>query len=74
MRAVLAHAFADEDDGGLGLERISLCAGDGNFASQGVARSCGFTETGRDRHCYDLADGTVVDVIRFDLLRSEFLT
>lgn len=72
LRAVLAHAFAPEADGGLGLERISLNAGDGNLASQGVARSCGFTETGRDRHCYDLDDGRVVDLIRFDLLRSEF--
>jgi hypothetical protein len=32
----------------------------------------GFTETGVDRHCYDLNDGRVVDLVRFDLLRSEF--
>jgi RimJ/RimL family protein N-acetyltransferase len=72
LRAVLAHAFAPESQGGLGLERIRLGAGDGNFASQAVARSLGFTETGRDRSCYELNDGTVVDLVRFDLLRSEF--
>jgi RimJ/RimL family protein N-acetyltransferase len=72
LRHVIAHAFADEDAGGLGLERIYLGAGDGNAASQGVARSLGFTETGRDRHCYDLADGSIVDLIRFDLLASEW--
>lgn len=73
LRAVIGHAFTWVDEGGLGLERISLGAGDGNLASQGVARSCGFTETGRDRRCYDLSDGTIVDLIRFDLLRSEFV-
>lgn len=74
LRRVLTYAFQPEDDGGLGLERIHLGAGDGNLASQGVARSLGFTETGRDRHCYDLDDGSVVDLVRFDLLRSEFST
>jgi RimJ/RimL family protein N-acetyltransferase len=32
----------------------------------------GFTETGRDRQNYDLSDGSVVDLVRFDLLRPEF--
>lgn len=72
LRRVIAHAFTPETARGLGIERIHLGAGDGNAGSQGVARSLGFTETGRDRHCYDLADGSVVDLIRFDLLRSEF--
>lgn len=72
LRAVLVHAFTPVADGGLGLERVQLLAGDGNDASLGVARSCGFTPVGRDRQCYDLADGRVVDLIRFDLLKSEF--
>ncbi len=72
LNLALGHAFAPEADGGLGLERISLGAGDGNLGSQGVARACGFTETGRDRRCYDLDDGSVIDLIRFDLLKSEF--
>jgi ribosomal-protein-alanine N-acetyltransferase len=72
LRAVITHAFTPLDEGGLGLERVQLLAGDGNMASQGVARSCGFTEVGRDRRSYDLYDGTIVDLVRFDLLRSEF--
>ncbi len=72
MMLAAEHAFTREADGGLGLERISLNAGVGNDGSLGVARSCGFTETGLDRHCYDLIDGSVVDLVRFDLLRSEF--
>ena len=72
LRAVINHAFTPEDEGGLGVERISLLAGEGNLPSLGVARSCGFTETGRDRHCYNLDDGRVVDLIRFDLLKSEW--
>ncbi len=65
------HAFTSEDAGGLGLGRISLNAGVGNAGSQAVAVSCGFTETGRDRQCYDLYDGSVVDLIRYDLLKPE---
>ena len=72
LNLALGHAFASEEDGGLGLERVSLNAGDGNLGSQGVARTCGFTETGRDRQNYDLYDGSVVDLVRFDILKSEF--
>lgn len=71
LRLALGHAFTPVDAGGLGLERVSLGAGDGNLGSHRVARSLGFTETGRDRQCYDLYDGRVVDLVRFDLLRSE---
>ncbi len=74
LRLVLGHAFASADEGGLGLTRVSLGAGDGNVASQQVARSCGFTETGRDRQCYELYDGSIVDLVRFDILASEFAT
>lgn len=73
LRLVIQHAFTVIDHGGLGLDRISLGAGDGNVGSQAVARACGFTETGRDRRNYDLDDGRVVDLVRFDLLRSEWL-
>ena len=74
MRLVLEHAFGSPDDGGLGLGRVSLGAGDGNVGSQGVALATGFTATGRDRQCYDLLDGSVVDLVRFDILKSEFAT
>jgi RimJ/RimL family protein N-acetyltransferase len=72
LRLVIGHAFTATEHGGLGLERIHLGAGDGNEASQRVARSLGFTETGRDRRCYELDDGSVVDLVRFDLLVSEW--
>jgi RimJ/RimL family protein N-acetyltransferase len=68
----LDHAFAHEDDGGLGLNRVSLNAGVGNAGSQAVAHSLGFTQTGRDRQNYDLYDGTIVDLARYDLLKREF--
>lgn len=66
------HAFAREEEGGIGLERISLNAGVGNDGSQRVAMACGFTQTGRDRRNYNLYDSTIVDLVRFDLLRPEF--
>lgn len=72
LRLVLAHAFAAESASGLGLQRVSLGAASTNPASLGVARSCGFTETGFDRRCYNLPDGSVVDLARFDLLADEF--
>jgi RimJ/RimL family protein N-acetyltransferase len=72
LRLVLEHAFTAERDGGLGLQRVSLGAAATNPASKGVARSCGFTETGLDRRCYNLPDGSIVDLVRFDILREEF--
>jgi RimJ/RimL family protein N-acetyltransferase len=51
---------------------VSLDAADGNLGSQAVARTSGFTETGRDRSCYLVSDGRVVDLVRFDLLADEW--
>lgn len=72
MRLVLDQAFRAEAAGGYGLNRVSLDAGDGNVGSQAVARTSGFTETGRDRACYLMEDGRVLDLIRFDLLADEW--
>ncbi|MGH3446632.1 MAG: GNAT family N-acetyltransferase [Nocardioidaceae bacterium] len=71
VRLVTAHAFTSAEQGGLGLERVSLGAAEGNIGSQRVARAAGFTETGHNRHSYDLPDGSVVDMVLFDLLKSE---
>ena len=71
LRLATTHAFTPEDEGGFGLERLSLGTANENVGSQAVARACGFTETGRDRKCYDLYDGSVVDLLRFDLLKSK---
>lgn len=73
LRLVIGHAFADTAAGGLGLQRISLGAAARNAGSQGVARACGFTRTGVDRRCYALYDGSVADLVRFDLLKGEEL-
>ncbi len=71
LRRLVTHAFTAPSDGGLGLERLSLGAGAGNIGSQAVARAGGFTETGRDRLCYHRFDGSIVDLIRFDVLSIE---
>lgn len=68
LRRVAEHAFTAESQGGLGLRRLSLGAAAGNVASQRVAEATGFINTGRDRCCYELADGRVVDLLRFDRL------
>jgi RimJ/RimL family protein N-acetyltransferase len=72
MSLLLGQAFRPEADGGYGLDRVSLDAGDGNIGSQAVARTSGFVETGRDRACYLRSDGRVVDLLRFDLLADEW--
>jgi RimJ/RimL family protein N-acetyltransferase len=45
---------------------------DGNDASQAVARRAGFTEVGRDRLAEHLGDGSFADLLRFDLLATEY--
>ncbi len=72
LRLALDQALRSAEEGGYGLQRVSLGAGDGNVASQAVARACGFTETGRDRRCYRLSDDRVVDLVRFDILTEEW--
>lgn len=71
LRLLIEHAFRPVEHGGLGLGRLRLGAGDGNLASQHVARSCGFRPAGVDRSCYDRLDGSVIDLVRFDLLASD---
>ncbi len=71
LRLVSEHAFAPRAEGGLGLPRLSLVAGDGNTASQHVARSAGFRRSGIDRASDRLGDGSVVDWVRFDLLPGD---
>lgn len=73
VRLAAGHAFTAKLEGGLGRERLALLAAATNSASQAVARRCGFVEVGRDRRGEILGDGTVVDLVRFDLLRSDWL-
>ncbi|TQJ09560.1 GNAT family N-acetyltransferase [Lapillicoccus jejuensis] len=72
VRLVVRHAFAPRDAGGLGLRRLTLRAADGNEPSQRVARSAGFTRTGRQRAAERLGDGRYVDLLDHDLLEQEW--
>lgn len=71
MRLASAYAFRPTEDGGLGLDRLQILVAEGNEGSQRVARAVGATEVGRDRRCYHVPDGTVMDCVRFDLLHSD---
>lgn len=72
VRRAVRHGFLDRADGGLGLDRLALNAAASNLASQRVAQRVGFTEVGRDRRAEHLGDGSAVDLVRFDLLHSEW--
>lgn len=71
-RLAVRHAFIPVEDGGLGLGRISLRAAAGNQASLAIARSVGFREIGIQRAIDPQPDGTIDDLVEFDLLVSEF--
>ncbi len=70
-RLAARHALLPADVGGLGRARVVLRAAEGNGASQRVAVRAGFLETGRDRQAELLGDGSVDDLIRYDLLAEE---
>lgn len=71
LRLVQQFCFTPKDQGGGGLERLSLLAADPNAASRRVATKAGFQEVGRDRAVVRLRDGQVVDHVRYDLLARE---
>ncbi|MDP9444902.1 MAG: GNAT family N-acetyltransferase [Actinomycetota bacterium] len=70
LRRVLAHGFAPESAGGLGLRRLDLTTAAGNTASRRVAEAAGFRPAGVDRLAYRLRDG-YDDRVRYDLLADE---
>jgi RimJ/RimL family protein N-acetyltransferase len=65
------HALLPLDVGGLGRSRLVLRAAESNLASRRVALRAGFLETGLVRKAELLGDGSVDDLIRFDLLAEE---
>ncbi|SOC52467.1 GNAT family N-acetyltransferase [Ornithinimicrobium cerasi] len=71
VRTAVGHGFSPATDGGLGLRRVLLRTAGSNVASQRVALALGMTEVGRDRLAETLGDGTVEDMVRFDLLEDE---
>lgn len=74
VRAVIRYAVAPVSEQGLGLPRVWLRAAGSNLASQRVAVAAGLLEVGRDRQAKTLRDGTVDDLVRFDLLAQEMPT
>lgn len=72
VKLLIRHAFIDVEDGGMGFDRIFLKAAATNPASQRIAVANGMVECGRERQSETLADGSVVDIVVFDLLASEW--
>lgn len=68
---VTAHVFRDAASGGLGARRAYLRASEGNAASRHVAMANGFREYGRERSSETLRDGSVCDMVLYDLLASD---
>lgn len=68
---VLEHCFAAYDAGGLGLSRVRIRSAEGNVASQRVIARCGFTPGGRERRALLLGDGSLADVLCYDMLLEE---
>ena len=71
VQAVVAHAFAPEASGGLGLARVALRASRGNVASRRVADKAGFAQVGVERDAERLRDGTVTDLLVHDVVASK---
>jgi RimJ/RimL family protein N-acetyltransferase len=67
-RLAVRHAFIDEDNGGLGLQRLIAYAAEENVASRHVIETNGFTRVGRERRGTRLRDGRLVDTACYDLL------
>lgn len=67
-RLAVRHAFIDEEDGGLGLQRLIAYAAEENVASRHVIETNGFTRVGRERRGTRLRDGRLVDTACYDLL------
>jgi RimJ/RimL family protein N-acetyltransferase len=71
VRLATRFALLPREQGGLGLTRLVIRVAAGNVPSQHVAINAGFRPAGRDRHAELLRDGTVQDLMRYDLLASE---
>ena len=72
VRLAVRHAFVPLADGGLGRRRLRLNVADGNLPSRAGGAARGFVEVGRDRLAERLGDGSYVDLVRYDLLESEY--
>jgi RimJ/RimL family protein N-acetyltransferase len=69
---MVRHCFLPEDDGGLGLRRLTLLTATGNAASRHVAETNGFTLYGVEHFGWPMRDGTLVDGACYELLREDW--
>jgi RimJ/RimL family protein N-acetyltransferase len=68
VRAAARWALSPE---GPSLDRLSLLAAAGNVASNRVAERAGFRRVGLERQAELLGDGTVDDLVSYDLLATD---
>ncbi|HET9658556.1 MAG TPA: GNAT family N-acetyltransferase [Kineosporiaceae bacterium] len=71
VRLAARHALLPLEVGGLGMTRLVIRAAAENEASQRVALSAGFRPAGRDRCAERLRDGTLADLLRFELIAAD---
>lgn len=71
-RLVVRHAFIPEEDGGLGMSRVTAYSAVPNAASRHVIESNGFRLYGVERRGERLADGSTADLACYDLLVEEW--
>jgi RimJ/RimL family protein N-acetyltransferase len=71
VRLAARHGLLPSEAGGLGMVRLVIRAAEENEASQRVALSAGFRPSGRDRCAERLRDGTLADLLRFELVESD---
>lgn len=74
VRLAVRHAVIPVDDGGLGRHTVSLRVAAGNSASRAVAERVGFRPAGALRETDVRPDGTVEDLLIYDLLAGEVVT
>lgn len=71
VRLAARHALLPCEVGGLGMVRLVIRAAVENAASQRVATAAGFRPAGRDRCAERLRDGTLADLLRFELIDTD---
>jgi RimJ/RimL family protein N-acetyltransferase len=74
IRLAVRHAVVPVEDGGLGLARLALRAAVANVPSRRAAESVGFREIGVQRCIDPQPDGSVDDLMSYDLLAGEVVT
>ncbi len=71
-RLATRHLLTGIGDGGIGASRVSIKAAVGNTASRHVAVTNSYTECGRERSSQRLRDGSLADMVLYDLLAPEW--